>query len=61
MDTGMANTALQLRSLVRGNGELELSLVTLAVPVPRPDEVLVRVEAAPSILPTRDSCSAPPT
>jgi NADPH2:quinone reductase len=47
MDTGMANTALQLRSLVRGSGELELSLVTLAVPAPRPDEVLVRVEAAP--------------
>src|SRR5512137_1227712 len=47
MDIGMANTALQLRSLARASGELELSLVTLAVPVPRPDEVLVRVEAAP--------------
>jgi NADPH2:quinone reductase len=47
MDTSTANTTLQLRSLVRGSGELELSLVTLAMPVPQPDEVLVRVEASP--------------
>jgi len=39
--------SLQLRSLVRGGGELELSLVELPVPEPGPDEVLVRIEAAP--------------
>jgi len=39
--------SLQLRSLVRSNGELELSLVSVAIPEPAPDEVLVRVEAAP--------------
>ncbi|MFZ1907794.1 MAG: zinc-binding dehydrogenase [Burkholderiales bacterium] len=40
-------TSLQLRSLVRGNGELELSLASIPVPEPAPDEVLVRIEAAP--------------
>src|ERR1700687_470503 len=39
--------SLQLRSLVRSNGELELSLVNIAIPAPAPDEVLVRIEAAP--------------
>jgi NADPH2:quinone reductase len=39
--------ALQLRSLIRKNGELELSLVEVPVPQPGPDEVLVRVEATP--------------
>ncbi len=40
-------TALQLRSTVTKNGKLELSLVDVDVPKPGPDEVLVRVEAAP--------------
>ena len=39
--------SLQLRSLVRSDGELELSLVNVAIPEPAPDEVLVRIEAAP--------------
>ncbi|MEP7302236.1 MAG: zinc-binding dehydrogenase [Caldimonas sp.] len=39
-------TALQLRSLVR-SGELELSLASVPVPEPRPNEVLVRIQAAP--------------
>ena len=39
--------ALQLRSLVRSNGELELSLHDEPIPEPKPDEVIVRVEAAP--------------
>lgn len=43
----LPQTALQLRSLVRGSGELELSLVAIPVPRPGPDEVLVRVEAVP--------------
>jgi NADPH:quinone reductase-like Zn-dependent oxidoreductase len=38
---------LQLRSLVKKSGELELSLASVAVPDPAPDEVVVRVEAAP--------------
>jgi NADPH:quinone reductase len=41
------STALQLRSLVTPEGSLELSLATVAVPDPEPDEVVVRVEAAP--------------
>jgi NADPH:quinone reductase len=39
--------ALQLRSLVRADQTLELSLDTVPVPEPGPDEVLIRVEAAP--------------
>jgi NADPH2:quinone reductase len=40
-------TALQLRSLVRSTGELELSLVQVPIPRPAADEVLVRIEATP--------------
>jgi len=39
--------ALQLRSLVKPGGELELSLVDVDVPTPAANEVLVRVEASP--------------
>ena len=39
--------ALQLRSLVTADGRLQLSLAEVDVPVPGPDDVLVRVEAAP--------------
>jgi NADPH:quinone reductase-like Zn-dependent oxidoreductase len=38
---------LQLRSLVKRTGELELSLQRVATPAPGPDEVVVRIEAAP--------------
>jgi NADPH:quinone reductase len=38
---------LELRSLVRAGGTLELSLVEADAPTPGADEVLVRVEAAP--------------
>jgi NADPH2:quinone reductase len=41
------HTALQLRSLVRSTGELELSLVSVEIPDPAPDEVVVRIEASP--------------
>lgn len=37
----------ELRSLIRSSGELELSLVSVPVPDPAPDEVVVRVEATP--------------
>jgi NADPH2:quinone reductase len=39
--------ALQLRSTVTKDGKLEITLVQVDVPEPKPDEVLVRVEAAP--------------
>jgi NADPH2:quinone reductase len=45
--TGDASAAFQLRSLVRRNGELELSLASVEIPAPKPDEVAVRVEASP--------------
>ncbi|MEO8975875.1 MAG: NADH oxidase, partial [Casimicrobiaceae bacterium] len=41
------HTALQLRSLIKKSGELELSLVSVAIPEPAPDEVLVRIDASP--------------
>jgi NADPH2:quinone reductase len=40
-------TAMQLRSLVRASGELEVSLQEVPVPEPGADEVLVRIEATP--------------
>jgi NADPH2:quinone reductase len=40
-------TGLQLRSLIKSTGELELSLVSIPTPAPGPNEVLVRVDAAP--------------
>ncbi len=47
MHTDPNSESLQLRSLVKASGELELSLVPVAIPQPGPDEVLIRVEAAP--------------
>ncbi len=38
---------LQLRSTVKKDGTLELSLVSVPTPEPKPDEVVVRVEASP--------------
>ena len=43
----MSIEGLQLRSLVKTSGELELSLVPVTLPDPAPDEVIVRIEAAP--------------
>jgi NADPH2:quinone reductase len=45
--TAVPRTALQIRSLLKTNGELELSLAEFEVPQPAEGEVLVRVEAAP--------------
>ena len=47
MNTDTARTSLQLRSLIRANGELEVSLQDVPMPEPAADEVLVRIEAAP--------------
>ena len=44
---GDGTTGLQLRSLLKKSGELELSLVNVPTPEPGPDEVVVRVEGAP--------------
>lgn len=43
----MPETMLQMRSLAKPEGELELSLVRKPVPEPRDGEVLIRIEAAP--------------
>jgi NADPH:quinone reductase-like Zn-dependent oxidoreductase len=40
-------TGLQLRSLIKGSGELEISLQNVPTPEPADDEVVVRVEASP--------------
>lgn len=47
MTNTVPKTALQMRTLVKDTGELELSLAEVAVPEPGPDEVLIRVEATP--------------
>lgn len=44
---GAPSSGLQLRSLVKASGELELSLVEVPTPVPGPEEILVRIEASP--------------
>src|ERR1700690_2294731 len=40
-------TGLQLRSLIKKSGELEISLLQVPTPQPSADEVVVRVEASP--------------
>ncbi len=47
MSNDLPTTALQLRSLVPEDGTLELSLAPVPVPQPGPDQVVVRMEAAP--------------
>ena len=43
----MTTTGLQLRSLVKDDNTLEVSLVEVEFPVPGPEEVLVRIDATP--------------
>jgi NADPH:quinone reductase len=47
MTTNKPSAGLQLRSLVTPEGTLALSLTTVTTPDPKPDEVVVRVEASP--------------
>ena len=47
MNSLNSRTALQLRSLVKKSGELEISLAEVPIPEPGPNELLVRIEAAP--------------
>jgi NADPH:quinone reductase len=44
---GIPQSGLQLRSIIKGSGELELSLVEVPVDEPGADDVVVRVEASP--------------
>ena len=41
------SSGLQIRSLIKPEGLLELSLMSVETPPPGPDEVVVRMEAAP--------------
>jgi NADPH:quinone reductase len=45
--TTTTRTGLQLRSTVKKEGLLEISLADVPIPEPKPDEVVVRVEASP--------------
>ena len=45
-DTSL-DKGLQLRSMVTKAGVVEISLVTVATPEPKPEEVIVRMEASP--------------
>jgi NADPH:quinone reductase-like Zn-dependent oxidoreductase len=45
--TADITTGLELRSLIKSSGELEISLQQVAIPAPGPDEIVVRVEASP--------------
>ena len=47
MTTTTAREGLELRSLIRKNGELELSLARVTIAPPGADDVVVRVEASP--------------
>ena len=47
MTSDTNKTGLQLRSLIKKSGELELSLASVPMPVPQADEVVVRIEATP--------------
>jgi NADPH:quinone reductase len=47
MNTPTEKTSLQLRSLVKQSGELELSLARVPVPAPKDNEILVQIEASP--------------
>jgi NADPH:quinone reductase-like Zn-dependent oxidoreductase len=45
--TQIPANALQLRSTLKSTGVLEVSLATVPVPTPGPDEVLIEVQASP--------------
>jgi NADPH2:quinone reductase len=47
MKQAETRTCLQLRSLLKNSGDLEVSLTSASIPAPSANEVLVRVEAAP--------------
>ena len=47
MPTATTGTGLQLRSMIKPEGTLELSLVSIETPRPQDDEVIVRIDASP--------------
>ncbi|MBY4599354.1 zinc-binding dehydrogenase [Ottowia caeni] len=47
MNQSIPAAALQLRSLVQADGTLQISLESIPVPVPGPDEVLIQMQATP--------------
>ena len=47
MTTPSHTSGLQLRSVIKSNGELQLSLLSIETPAPGPDEVVVRIQATP--------------
>ena len=47
MSSGNHKTGLQLLSLLKSSGELEVTLASVPTPEPKDDEVVVRVEATP--------------
>ena len=47
MTLAEAGTGLQIRSIIKKDGILELSIVSVATPEPQADEVIVRIEASP--------------
>src|SRR5215468_6509925 len=47
MTDASTRTGLQIRSTVKKEGIVELSLATVTTPEPKPDEVIVRVDASP--------------
>ncbi len=46
-DTRSYSNGLQLRSVIKTSGELQLSLVNIETPTPGPDEIVVRIQATP--------------
>jgi NADPH2:quinone reductase len=47
MPNELPDSVRQIRSLVTADGRLELSIASIDIPEPQPNEVLVRIEAAP--------------
>src|SRR5437667_4505179 len=47
MTTTSARTGLQLRSTVKKEGIVEISLASVPTPEPKPEEVIVRIDASP--------------
>jgi NADPH:quinone reductase-like Zn-dependent oxidoreductase len=61
MSSPTGRTGLQLRSRVKSDGELDVSLVEKTLPAPAADEIVICVEATPINPSTWACCSAPPT
>ena len=47
MTDASARTGLQIRSTVKKEGVVEIAIVNVPTPEPKPDEVIVRIDASP--------------